>query len=646
MPYVTLMDLISNCPNQLEAGSIIVFDWCHRVLQPIEHIDIDCEDVQNCIDCEYILSQLQFGPGFIVGGWEMPCLIGLDPSYINTVVTAEFDCETGMLTIGNNTPIDLSCIADFRGFTFMDGLNNYTVANGDMIFVQWLHGMQCVVGNQLIQVDLPSGATNSQVLTWSTVNNAAYRANPLEICCDQIMDCVQPHIDGLQAQINTLSTLLCPCGWETPVYALSVADDGAVVDIHTQILDFVGDCWVLNVPLAWHVEVSLDPACLSVSASMIVQNTVFVMKNGNDWTGMAERFDRPFLTINAAISAWETLYSATNIPVDIIVYAGDYREEILLANNVNVYFHKSTVVRGIQTKRENVISKVTGHVSIHAWYRDPSTNRWYAIFSRHDWCEVAIDADLIFQDSEDWEESRLIHLRCKNSKRKINVWSIRTKEDMHRMIRQIWIEWRWTTLDYSCHLWNTMPLRHNFYNVSGQWCELHWTHSNVIQRGILIWTPNPTTVPNYPSFINSADERSRVYVDNVFIKWHYVEGGNDCTRWRFKSINGSVVAFNDFMLDMFPNTGNSRKRPVFWCENASYMLRYGKSMIRCNSTYDNAFTFNDTNATMYMFGNIICNRNPGTLSWFAYYQSAGVNNYDTTNAVYPMMPLDIAYDNS
>lgn len=72
--------------------------------------------------------------------------------------------------------------------------------------------MQCVVGNQLIQVDLPSGATNSQVLTWSTVNNAAYRANPLEICCDQIMDCVQPHIDGLQAQINTLSTLLCPCG--------------------------------------------------------------------------------------------------------------------------------------------------------------------------------------------------------------------------------------------------------------------------------------------------------------------------------------------------------------------------------------------------------------------------------------------------
>lgn len=391
----------------------------------------------------------------------------------------------------------------------------------------------------------------------------------------------------------------------------------------------------------------VDMSCIFswMWGSVTVKNTIFVMKNGNDWTGMAERFDRPFLTINAAISAWETLYSATNIPVDIIVYAGDYKEEILLANNVNVYFHKSTIVRGIQTKRENVISKVTGHVSIHAWYRDPSTNRWYAIFSRHDWCEVAIDADLIFQDSENWEESRLIHLRCRNAKRKINVWSIRTKEDMHRMIRQIWIEWVWTTLDYSCHLWNTMPLRHNFYNVSGQWCELHWTHSNVIQRGILIWTPNPITVPNYPSFINSANERSRVYIDNVFIKWHYIEGGNDCTRWRFKSINDSVVAFNDFMLDMFPNTGNSRKRPVFWCENASYMLRYGKSMIRCNSTYDNVFTFNDTNATMYMFGNIICNRNPGTLSWFAYYQSAGVNNYDTTNAVYPMMPLDIAYDN-
>ena len=36
---------------------------------------------------------------------------------------------------------------------------------------------------------------------------------------------------------------------------------------------------------------------------MPVENTVFVMKNGNDTTGVVERMDLPFLTINAAIAA-------------------------------------------------------------------------------------------------------------------------------------------------------------------------------------------------------------------------------------------------------------------------------------------------------------------------------------------------------
>ena len=66
----------------------------------------------------------------------MPCYISVDSTYINDVITATFDCQTGLLTIGNVAPIDLSCIVDLRGFTFMDGTTNYTVANTDQIFVQ------------------------------------------------------------------------------------------------------------------------------------------------------------------------------------------------------------------------------------------------------------------------------------------------------------------------------------------------------------------------------------------------------------------------------------------------------------------------------------------------------------------------------
>jgi hypothetical protein len=42
--------------------------------------------------------------------------------------------------------------------------------------------------------------------------------------------------------------------------------------------------------------------------TIVVKNTVYVMKNGDDSAGLVERFDKPFLTINAAINAIRTAY--------------------------------------------------------------------------------------------------------------------------------------------------------------------------------------------------------------------------------------------------------------------------------------------------------------------------------------------------
>lgn len=103
--------------------------------------------------------------------------------------------------------------------------------------VQGLHGMQMIVGSNLIQVDLPSGGTAGQVLTWNAVNQVAYRANPLDICCDQIQACMDPIIASLQNQINIIAGQLCPCapGEGTP---LVIYEDSIMVH-NTSNLNFI-----------------------------------------------------------------------------------------------------------------------------------------------------------------------------------------------------------------------------------------------------------------------------------------------------------------------------------------------------------------------------------------------------------------------
>ena len=65
--------------------------------------------------------------------------------------------------------------------------------------------------------------------------------------------------------------------------------------------------------------------------SIPVANTVFIMKNGNDDTGLVERFDKPFLTFagaRAAIQSYLSPHDTNRIMVR--VYSGDYNETIVL----------------------------------------------------------------------------------------------------------------------------------------------------------------------------------------------------------------------------------------------------------------------------------------------------------------------------
>ena len=66
----------------------------------------------------------------------------------------------------------------------------------------------------------------------------------------------------------------------------------------------------------------------SIAQGIKVDNTVFVMKNGDDALGMRERFDLPFLTVTAALAA--------AVSGDcVVVYPGTYDENNLLKNEVD-----------------------------------------------------------------------------------------------------------------------------------------------------------------------------------------------------------------------------------------------------------------------------------------------------------------------
>lgn len=71
---------------------------------------------------------------------------------------------------------------------------------------------------------------------------------------------------------------------------------------------------------------------LSEVPGIYINNTVYVMKNGNDSTGQVQRIDKPFLTIQAAINAANTYFTSRsyNNRVLIIVESGYYLDTIIL----------------------------------------------------------------------------------------------------------------------------------------------------------------------------------------------------------------------------------------------------------------------------------------------------------------------------
>lgn len=76
-------------------------------------------------------------------------------------------------------------------------------------------------------------------------------------------------------------------------------------------------------------------------SSLTIKNTAFVSKNGNDSTALVERLDKTFLTIQAAINALVSAYPSRSVNdrKQVIVFAGDYSDDILLKELIDIHFY-------------------------------------------------------------------------------------------------------------------------------------------------------------------------------------------------------------------------------------------------------------------------------------------------------------------
>ena len=105
-----------------------------------------------------------------------------------------------------------------------------------------------------------------------------------------------------------------------------------------------------------------------------VSRTAFVMKNGSDSTGLVNRFDKPFLTIQSAISALETAYpTRDNLNrCKVIVYTGIYDGEVTLKNFIDLDLNDCTLTNDNGASLSTVIkdagatfTKNTGDVNVY-----------------------------------------------------------------------------------------------------------------------------------------------------------------------------------------------------------------------------------------------------------------------------------------
>lgn len=181
-----------------------------------------------------------------------------------------------------------------------------------------------------------------------------------------------------------------------------IADEGTLLP-QQPILNFVGDLVTASN--------GTGETVVTINNNLAVQNTVYVMKNGSDTTGLVERFDKPFLTITAAINAIRLAYPDANRNylnrVKVIVEDGTYTEtKISLYPYIDFDFGNSVIYSNISdysisasysaNPNNDFTTKIFGNARI---YRESSAVNVFYITNVN--TRVLVQCDTVSSDRDD-----------------------------------------------------------------------------------------------------------------------------------------------------------------------------------------------------------------------------------------------------
>jgi len=252
MTITSILDLLDSYPTPIPSWSIPYFDWCNWVTVVLPESWLNtCDDVQDCIDREFISSILDLDSSLSVDWWQLHVV----DSRVNSVITV--DWTASMLTIWW-TAVDLSDLLNEFSITFNDWSNSFSATHLDTIQLVWLDWLRLLATapNQ-IRVWLPTWAADMQVLTWDEENGVAYWNN--NQCCAQTL--------SFDTETNILSI-----SWTNSVDLTSINTDN-------QELVLVGN--ILSITQLWASPQSVDLTNINEHTITLTNNTLSII--WSDW---------------------------------------------------------------------------------------------------------------------------------------------------------------------------------------------------------------------------------------------------------------------------------------------------------------------------------------------------------------------------
>lgn len=181
----------------------------------------------------------------------------------------------------------------------------------------------------------------------------------------------------------TINLLQIPDNYWNTQYRIYIVDSGnnaatnnitinagtnqTIDNFSSKVISTSGDRVVISVS-SNNSYITIDAVTATALTKLQVNNTVFVMKNGSDSTGLVERMDKPFLTITAARTAALSYFSSRtqNNRVKIVVESGYYQEPIYLDDFIDYDLGNSVIesttasVATIQVNGGNYTSTTNG----------------------------------------------------------------------------------------------------------------------------------------------------------------------------------------------------------------------------------------------------------------------------------------------